>query len=151
MSVVNAVSREPDVYLHDRIAREAEAGTTIRYEVVRLPDASAYADRYSGNRIAFEAANASRWAISSVTPRCTLAFADGSWRALVPITRRERTSLDDGGHVSTAVPPGGRIHVSLRTERVMHDSPVVRADCEFDLSVPWWVWASQAPPAGGRR
>ena len=40
--------------------REAAAGTTIRYEVVRLPDASAYADRYSDNRIVFEAANASR-------------------------------------------------------------------------------------------
>jgi len=141
---------EPVVYLHDQIAREAEAGTTIRYEVVRLPDASPYADLYSKHAVRFEAANASRWPISSIVPDCTVRFADGDWRRLSPDTRAERTRLDDAGHVSTAVPPGGRIGVSLRTERIRHDGPVVRADCTFRLSVPWWVWASEAPRAGAR-
>ncbi|GAA0607213.1 hypothetical protein GCM10009416_50250 [Craurococcus roseus] len=45
MSVVNAMSAEPVVFLHGRIIAEATAGTTIRYEVVRLHDASPYADR----------------------------------------------------------------------------------------------------------
>jgi hypothetical protein len=148
MSMVNALSGEPVVYLHDRIMAEATAGTTVRYEVVRLPDASPYADFYSTHAVRFEAANASRWPISSITPDRTVAFADGDWRTLRPSTRAERTRLDDTGHVSTAVPPGGRIAVSLPTEPVRPDSPVVRADCTFRLSVPWWVWASEMPRAG---
>ena len=109
------------------------------------PDAWGPADRHSDNRIVFEAANASRWPISSIAPRCALAFADGNRVTLTPTTRAARTGLDDTGHVSTAVPPGGRIAVSLRTERIRHGSPVVRADCEFDISVPWWIWASEMP------
>lgn len=40
MSVVNALRGELLVFLHGRILAEAEAGTKIRYEVVRLPNAS---------------------------------------------------------------------------------------------------------------
>ena len=145
MSVVNAVHGEPVVFLHGRITAEATAGTTIRYEVVRLPSASAYADRFSINLIVIEARNASRWPITGISPRCTLAFADGDWAYLTPDTRAERTRLDDTGEVSTAVPPGGTLNVSLRTAEVRHSSPVVRADCRFDLSVPWWIWASDMP------
>ena len=150
MSVANAVSGEPVVHLHGQIMREAEAGTTIRYEVVRLPSASAYADRFSDHRIVFEAVNRSRWPVTSISPRCTLAFADGSWASLTADTRAERRRLDDPSRVSTAVPPGGTVRASLRTDTVRHDSPVVRADCAFDISVPWWIWASEAPRAGGR-
>ena len=145
MSVVNALHREPIVYLHGRILCEAEAGTTIRYEVVRLPDASAYADRRSNSLIVIEARNASRWPIASVDPRCTVGFADGGWAYLGVDTRAERTRLDDSRRVSTAVPPGGSLRASLRTAEVRHSSPVLRADCRFDLSVPWWVWASEMP------
>jgi hypothetical protein len=35
MSVANAARGQPVVYLHGQIMREAEAGTTIRYEVLR--------------------------------------------------------------------------------------------------------------------
>lgn len=150
MSVVNAVSSQPVVYLHDQIVAEASAGTTIRYEVVRLPDTSAYADLYSTNSIRFEAENRSRWPISSIAPRCTVSFADGSWRTLMLSTRAERTRLDDSGYISTAIPSGGRIALSLPTERIRHDTPITRADCQFDLSVPWWVWASEVPPRGAR-
>ena len=142
MSVVNAFSGEPVVYLHGRILREAEAGATIRYEVVRLPSASAYADQFSINLIVIEARNASRWPITGISPRCALAFADGDWAYLTPDTRAERTRLDDTGEVSTAVPPGGTLRASLRTAEVRHSNPVVRADCRFDIAVPWWVWAS---------
>src|SRR5688572_19530449 len=120
MSVVNAVSSQPVVYLHDQIVTEARAGTTIRYEVVRLPDTSVYSDLYSTNSVRFEVENRSRWPISSIAPRCTVRFADGSWRTLTPSTRVERTHLDDPGYISTAVPPGGRIAVSLPTERIRH-------------------------------
>jgi hypothetical protein len=145
MSVVNGLSGEPVVYLHDKIVAEAASGTTIRYEVVRLPDTSVHAGHYSNNMIAFEATNASRWPINSIGPRCTVRFADGTWADLRPNTRAERTRLDDSGYVSTTVPPGGKITVSLPTERIRHDSPITRADCEFDLSVPWWMWASEMP------
>jgi hypothetical protein len=148
MSVVNAVSSEPVIYLHDKIVAEATAGTTIRYEVVRLPDTSVYSNIYSTNSVRFEAENRSRWPISSITPRCTVKFADGNWADLSPNTRAERTRLDDIGYISTAVSPGGRITVSLPTERIRHDSPITRADCEFDLSVPWWMWASEMPRDG---
>ena len=150
MSVVNAVSSAPVVYQHDQIVAEASAGTTIRYEVVRLPDTSVYSDLYSTNSIRFEADNQSRWPISSITLRCTMAFMDGSWRTLMPSTRADRTRHDHPGYISTAVPPSGRIAVSLPTERIRHDARITRADCEFDLSVPWWVWASEMPPRGRR-
>ena len=118
---------------------------------MRQSSTSAYADRFSDHRIVFEAVNRSRWPVTSISPRCTLAFADGSWASLTADTRAERRRLDDPGHVSTAVPPGGTVKASLRTDTVRHDSPVVRADCAFDLSVPWWIWASDMPPrAGGR-
>jgi len=145
MSVANNPCGEPIVYLHGRILAEATAATTIRYEVVRLPDASAYADRPFHNLIAIQARNASRWPITDIAPRCTLAFADGRSADLTVDTRAERTRLDDAGRVSTAVAPGGTLRASLRTNEVRHDSPVVRADCAFDLSVPWWVWASDMP------
>jgi hypothetical protein len=151
MSAVNAVSSQPVVYLHDQIVAEASARTTIRYEVVRLPDTSAYADLYSTNSIRFEAENRSRWLISSIAPRCTVSLSDGSWRTLMPNTRAERTRLDDPGYISTAILPGGRIAVSLPTERIRHDTPITRADCQFDLSVPWWVWASEMPALGRRQ
>lgn len=150
ISVANAFAAEPIAYLHGQIMREAEAGTTIRYEAVRQPGASVHRDRFADHLIVFEARNASRWPINSITPRCTLAFADGGWAALTADTRAERTRLEDTGHVSTAVPPGGTLRTSLRTATVRHDSPVVRADCTFDLSVPWWSWASEMPRAGGR-
>ena len=150
MSVANAANGDPVVFLHGRIMSEAEAGTTIRYEVVRQPSASAYRGRFSDHLIVFEARNASRWPVTGITPHCTLAFADGGWASLTADTRAERTRLDDTGHVSTAVPPGGTLRASLRTAAVQHDSPVVRADCTFDLSVPWWFWASEMPRAGGR-
>jgi hypothetical protein len=145
MSVANALHGEPVVFLHGRIMREAAAGTTIRCEVVRLPDLSAYADRRSNNRVVFEAVNRSRWPITEITPRCTVAFADGDWAYLRVDERAERTRLDETGGVSTAVAPGGTLRASLRTAEVRHSSPVVRADCAFDLSVPWWVWASEMP------
>lgn len=145
MTVVNVVHGEPVVYLHGRILREAEAGTTIRYEVVRLPDASAYADRFVVYRVEFEARNASRWPVTAIAPDCTLAFGDGSSTHLTVEDRAERTSLDNSGRVSTAVPPGGALRVSLRTEAVQQFSPVLRAACRFDLSVPWWIWAVDAP------
>lgn len=145
MSLVNAVHGEPLVYLHGRIVREAMAGTTISYEVVRLPDASAYADRRSSNLVVIEARNASRWPITGIDPRCTVAFTDGDWAYLTVETRVERTRPDDTGEVSTAVPPGGTLRASLRTVEVRHSSPVVRADCRFHLSVPWWIWASETP------
>jgi len=148
MSLVNAVHGEPLVYLHGRIVREAAAGTTISYEVVRLLDASAYADRRSSNLVVIEARNVSRWPITSIEPRCTVAFADGDWAYLTPDTRAERTRLDDTGRVSTAVAPGATLRASLRTGEVRHSSPVVRADCRFDLSVPWWIWASEMPQDG---
>lgn len=145
MTVVNAVSGAPVVHLHGRILREAEAGTMIRYEVVRLPSASAYAERFSNHLVVLEARNASRWPINAIEPRCTVAFADGDRAYLTVDTRAERKRLDDDGRVSTAVAPGGMLKVSLRTAEVRHSSPVVRADCRFDLSVPWWVWASDVP------
>jgi hypothetical protein len=150
MSVANAARGEPVVYLHGQIMREAEAGTTIRYEVLRQLSTSAYADRFSDHRIVFEAVNRSRWPVTSISPRCTLAFADGSWASLTADTRAERRRLDDPSHVSAAVPPGGTVRASLRTDTVRHDSPVVRADCAFDISVPWWIWGAEAPRAGGR-
>lgn len=142
MSVADAFSSQPIVYLHGRILAEATAGTTIRYEVVRLPDASPYADSRSHNLIAFEARNASRWPVTAIEPRCTVAFYDGDWSYLTPDIRAERTRLDDTGEISTAVPPGGTLKVSIRTAEIRHSSAVVRADCQFDLSVPWWIWAS---------
>ncbi len=145
MSLVNAVNGEPVVFLHGRIAAEATAGTTISYEVARLPDASPYADRRSNNLIAIEARNASRWPVTEISPRCTVGFADGDWAYLTVDTRAERMRLDDVGRASTAVAPGGTLRASLRTGEVRHSSPVVRADCAFDLTVPWWIWASEMP------
>lgn len=150
VSVANALHGEPIVYLHGQIMREAEAGTTIRYEVTRLPSTSAYRNKSSDHQIVFEAENRSRWPVASITPHCTLGFADGGWASLTADTRTERTRLDDTGHVSTAVPPGGTLRASLRTATVRHDSPVVRADCTFAISAPWWSWASEMPRAGGR-
>lgn len=150
ISVANAFAAEPVAYLHGQIMREAEAGVNIRYEVVRPPDASAHRGGFSDHRIVFEAANRSRWPVTSISPLCTLAFADGGWATLTANTRTERTRLDDTGHVSTAVPPGGTLRASLRTATIRHDSPVVRADCTFGISVPWWSWASEMPRAGGR-
>lgn len=145
MSVANAVSGEPVVFLHGRIIAEATAGTSIRYEVVRLHDASPYADRRSTNLIVIEARNASRWPVTAISPRCTIAFSDGDWAYLTVDTRADRTRLDDTGEVPTAVAPGATLKVSLRTAEVRHSSPVVRADCRFDLSVPWWIWSSEVP------
>lgn len=150
MSVANAANGPPIVYLHGQIMREAEAGTTVRYEVVRLPDASYYAKSFLDHRIDLEVRNASRWPVTAISPRCTLAFADGGRADLTVDTRAERKRLDDAGHVSTAVPPGGTLRASLRTATVQHDSRVVRADCTFDISVPWWIWASEMPRTRGR-
>jgi hypothetical protein len=150
VSIANAFAAEPIAYLHAQIMREAEAAVDIRYEVARQPSASSHRGRFADHLIVFEARNASRWPVTGITPHCTLAFADGGWASLAADTRAERTRLDDTGHVSTAVPPGGILRASLRTATVQHDSPVVRADRTFDLSVPWWFWASEMPRAGGR-
>ena len=150
MLIANAFAAEPIAYLHGQIMREAEADVDIRYEVARQPSASAHRGRFADHLIVFEARNASRWPVTGITPHCTLAFADGGWASLTTDTRAERTRLDGTGHVSTAVPPGGTLRASLRTAAVQHESPVVRADCTFGISVPWWFWASEMPRAGGR-
>ncbi len=152
---MNFFGGEQRVVFQSQIRSEIEANLTLTYEVSTMREKPPifYRTRLTIYQIEYEAVNNSRWEIEGMLPVCTLFFQSGNWQRLEWDTNLTRTSLDQHEHISTRLAPAARMRRVIPTKPMtidLSDGPAVRADCTFDITVPWWDWAVERPQVGGR-